>query len=173
VGSLIFTYVTSTEPNGGYDLASLTPEIIEETKPMFEIPTELVVQDKKGQLTTDSLAIAKAFGKEHKNVLQAIDRLDCSEEFRRLNFQRVEIIEKNAIGGKIRRPRYDMTFDGFTFVVMGFTGKRAAQYKEKYIEVFEAMREKLTAPAAPTTQLEALVDATNRLLEQEKRHRNF
>ena len=41
-----------------------------------------------------------------------------------------------------------MTFDGFTFLAMGFTGKRAAQFKEAYIKEFNRMREALQPPSA-------------------------
>ena len=68
---------------------------------------------------------AEVFGKRHKNVLQSVDLLECSEQFKRLNFQPVEIIEKNAIGGQFVRKHYEMTKDGFVFLCMGFTGKKA------------------------------------------------
>ena len=38
-------------------------------------------------LTTDSRRVAKHFKKRHDNVLQAYDRIECSTEFSRLNFQ--------------------------------------------------------------------------------------
>jgi Rha family phage regulatory protein len=41
----------------------------------------------------------------------------------------------------------DMTRDGFTFLVMGFTGKDAAAWKEKYIAAFNAMEAELREPA--------------------------
>lgn len=44
---------------------------------------------------------------------------------------------------------YYMTRDGFTFLVMGFTGKVAAQFKEDYINAFNRMEAELKTPAAP------------------------
>lgn len=41
-----------------------------------------------------------------------------------------------------------MTHDGFTLLVMGFTGKVAMAWKEKYIWAFNAMRDRLSVPAA-------------------------
>ena len=37
-----------------------------------------------------------------------------------------------------------MTRDGFTFLVMGFTGKVAAQFKEAYIEAFNEMEKAIS-----------------------------
>jgi len=71
----------------------------------------------------NSRHVAEVFGREHRNVLQAIDRIDCSEEFNALNFKRVEYLDAK---GETRRA-YDMTKDGFTFLVMGFTGATAAR----------------------------------------------
>jgi len=88
-----------------------------------------------GIIKTTSLKVAEHFGKQHKNVLQAIDRLECSLEFNQLNFQPVEY--SDAKGEK--RPAYEMTKDGFTFLAMGFTGKEAAKWKEAYINAFNAM----------------------------------
>ena len=62
-----------------------------------------------------------------------------------------------------------MTYKGFNFVALGFTGKRAAKYKEKYIDAFEAMREQLQKQSVPQSQLEILAGAVNGLLEQDKK----
>ncbi|MDM1784245.1 Rha family transcriptional regulator [Acinetobacter bereziniae] len=93
------------------------------------------------QITTTSLKVAEAFGKLHKNVIQRIEKLDCSPEFTSANFSaHVQTIE---IGnGATRESKfYQMTKDGFMFLVMGFTGKEAAAVKEKFIAVFNHMAE--------------------------------
>ena len=87
----------------------------------------------KGDLVamTTSLIVAKYFDKEHKNVIRAIKDLDCSDDFRRLNFQPSYYQnEQNK-----RQPMYRMTRDGFMFLVMGFTGKKAAKFKERFISL--------------------------------------
>ncbi|MFD2676968.1 Rha family transcriptional regulator [Camelimonas lactis] len=68
---------------------------------------------------------AEVFGRQHKNVLQAIDGLDCSDEFNRHNFLPIEYQDSR---GRLQRA-VDMTKDGFTFLVMGFTGSTAARFK--------------------------------------------
>lgn len=90
-------------------------------------------------LTTDSRRVAKHFGKRHDNILQAIDRLDCSDEYRLLNFQAAEELDDQ---GKPRRVIF-MTKNGFVFLAMGFRGKKAAALKERYIEAFDSMAEQL------------------------------
>lgn len=93
-----------------------------------------------GQAITTSLAIAEYFSKQHKNVIQKIQLLDCSSEFAELNFKPSEYTD--ATGRKL--PCYQITRDGFAFLAMGFTGKRAAQFKEAYITAFNQMERAIT-----------------------------
>lgn len=112
-----------------------------ETQTMNDI-IELTVTN--GQPTTTSLAIAERFGKQHKNVLQSIENLECSEEFNRLNFQPIaRTDERNRL-----QPMYAVTKDGFVFLAMGFTGKEAAAWKERFIAAFNAMERQLLENAA-------------------------
>ncbi|ACU89013.1 Rha family transcriptional regulator [Desulfomicrobium baculatum] len=90
---------------------------------------------------TTSLKVAEVFGKMHKDVLKAIQNLDCSEDFRGRNFALTEI-EIQAGPVKRMSPMYLMTRDGFTFLAMGFTGARAAEFKERYIAEFNRMEAK-------------------------------
>lgn len=90
-------------------------------------------------ITTTSLKVAEAFGKRHDNVISKLKRLDCSPEFNALNFKEVEYIDSKGE----KRPSYEMTKDGFIFLVMGFTGKQAAAIKEAYINAFNQMAEEL------------------------------
>ena len=90
----------------------------------------------RGQPTTTSLLIAEAFGKKHKNVLQAIERLECSDRFTRLNFQPSEYWD--TTGRTL--PMLIVTEKGFSMLAMGFTGKRAAEWRERDIEAFDAMK---------------------------------
>lgn len=88
---------------------------------------------------TTSLDIADHFRKRHDNVLQSIENIDCSEEFRRLNFQGTTY--QDAQGKS--RPLYHITRDGFVFLAMGFTGPEAARWKEAYIRAFNTMERQL------------------------------
>lgn len=64
--------------------------------------------------------VAKQFGKQHRTVLRAIRNLECSEKFRLRNFVQCFVINELANGKP--EPLYQMTKDGFMFLVMGFTG---------------------------------------------------
>ncbi|EPX9362325.1 TPA: Rha family transcriptional regulator [Aeromonas veronii] len=99
---------------------------------------ELVIA-KHGEVFTTSRQVAELFGKDHRNVLRAIRLLDCDEEFTALNFELTDFIDKNGDP----RPEYLMTKDGMVFLVMGFTGKKAAQFKLLYIRAFNWMAEKI------------------------------
>lgn len=99
-----------------------------------------------GHPTTTSLDVAEAFGKRHDRVLRAIRNLECSQEFRLLNFGEVIVEYTNGKGGTQKGPAYNITRDGFSFLCMGFTGARAAQWKEAYIGAFNAMEAALTQP---------------------------
>lgn len=94
-----------------------------------------LVRHSGNRLITTSLAISNHFGKKHKDVLRAIQNLECSEEFNQRNFTPV----KYKDGKGEYRPAYEITRDGFVFLCMGFTGSQAAQWKEKYIAAFNAL----------------------------------
>lgn len=96
------------------------------------------VFERDGRVFANSRDVAAFFGKRHDNTLQAIDNLSCSPRFRALNFQETEIKVKAGVAERTIRT-VDMTKDGFTFLVMGFTGAKAAEFKERYIEQFNAM----------------------------------
>ena len=106
-------------------------------------PVENIVEADDGGMFTTSLIVAQAFEKEHKDVLKAISNLECSEEFSRRNFAHTPYVHPQ--NGQTY-PAYRLTRDGFAFLAMGFTGKRAAVWKEKFLEAFNAMERLLTAP---------------------------
>ncbi|EIM5531714.1 Rha family transcriptional regulator [Salmonella enterica subsp. enterica] len=137
----------------GGELINLSLEaVIMTTIPTLSHPQVTI---ENGRAVTTSLAVALYFKKMHKNVIQKIESLDCSPEFSRLNFQ---LCRKNSElqNGK-PQPFYQITKDGFVFLVMGFTGKKAAAFKEAYIAEFNRMEAtlrgepaSLPAPAEPT-----------------------
>ena len=97
----------------------------------------LMVRDEK--VVVSSRAVAEAFGKEHKDVMRAIRNLETTEEFRRRNFAQSSYLNEQQRD----MPEYLMTRDGFTFLAMGFTGPRAAVFKEAYINAFNKMEAEL------------------------------
>ncbi len=86
-----------------------------------------------------SRQVVEHSGKQYYNVMRDIRELDCSPEFIALNFEASEYVD--VTGRKL--PQMLMTRDGFTFLVIGFTGKDAAHWKENYIAAFNAMEQRL------------------------------
>ena len=103
---------------------------------------------------TTSLNVAEVFEKQHKDVLKAISNLECSEEFSQRNFAHTPYVHSQ--NGQTY-PAYQLTRDGFTMLAMSFTGKKAMQFKEAYIEAFNQMEAKLKEKA----QQEVLPDFNN------------
>lgn len=113
-------------------------------------PTRPTLAVINGHATTTSNQIAEHFGKPHRSVLRAIANLECSPDFRLRNFVQASVEVAQPNGGMANYPAYTLTRDGFVFLAMGFTGKEAAQWKEAYIEAFNAMESALqAAPATP------------------------
>lgn len=107
---------------------------------------------------TDSRKVAQHFGKRHANVLRDIERLQCSEKFKAANFEFSFEINDLANGKPDKVCR--MTKDGFLFLVMGYTGAKAAAIKESFIEAFNAMAAWIRAQEIKTEllQVEGLLD---------------
>ena len=130
---------------------------------------ELVFKGENGQVLTNSLCVSKAFGKEHKRVMQDIRELTCSQEFRQHNF-----VQSSYLNNQNKeQPLYIMTEDGFTFLAMGYTGEKASEFKEKYINQFNLMKKKIEEEKSnkfsiPQTYSEALLLASNQAKQIEE-----
>ncbi|MNS04556.1 Phage regulatory protein Rha [compost metagenome] len=103
-----------------------TPEQVELFKKL--------VSAQEGEVFTTSRQVAELFRKRHDNVLAAIEKLECSKEFAKLNFE--VCFENSKLQNGKQLKYYNITKDGMVFLVMGFTGKKAAQLKELYILAF-------------------------------------
>ena len=126
---------------------------------------EIVFRGANDQAMTSSLLVAKEFGKAHAKVMRDIENLNCSDEFRLANFG--DSYFKNEQGREF--PMFTMTKDGFSFLVMGYTGKKAARFKEAYINAFNKMESEIRSSIKPKSQLEILQMSINQLVEQERR----
>ncbi|EAM0982406.1 transcriptional regulator [Salmonella enterica] len=127
-----------------HEIATSRGELIKFTKEDATMATALTLSHpevtiENGRAVTTSVAVAEYFRKMHKDVLKKIDNLDCSAEFNERNFAPVDYTD--AKGEK--RPAYQITKNGFVFLVMGFTGKKAAAFKEAYIAEFDRMENEL------------------------------
>lgn len=113
---------------------------------------ELVKINDNNQATTSSLTVSEVFEKRHRDVLRSIKLLKCSKDFNERNFAPVEYVDQKGE----KRTYYDMTRDGWTFLVMGFTGAKAAEWKEKYIAAFNAMEATVSKMETPAINMKAV-----------------
>ena len=111
---------------------------------------ELVIMHNKQAVTT-SLRVAEVFGKDHKHVLETISNLAAEKSAAKFF---AEATYDNR--GK-QYPMYYMNRDGFTLLAMGFTGKKALQFKIKYIQAFNSME--ATLKRLPVGKLDPVAQA--------------
>ena len=107
--------------------------------------TPVITIGKNEQITTTSLNVAEVFGKNHRDVLRSIDNLvaELPEEIRVRNFAQGSYTLPDT--GNQQHRVFNITRDGFTLLVMGFTGKKALAFKLAYIDKFNAMEAALHA----------------------------
>lgn len=122
------------------------------TKQRGQQMTDNLVVIHDNQAITTSIKVAEVFGKEHKNVLDRIKQLTVKtaeiQGFSAgLNFKLSEY--KDETGRSL--PMYELSRDGFTLLAMGFTGKKALEFKLAYINQFNKMEQKLKSPDFTTS----------------------
>lgn len=110
---------------------------------------------------TSSLQVAQTFNKTHKHVLESLDNLKkgVAENWADLFWEDTYVHPQN----KQRYRIVYMTKDGFTLLAMGFTGKKATQFKLEYIKAFNEMENQIKNGGfhIPTSMSEALRLAAN------------
>lgn len=130
-------------------IKSFKEALMPHTIQISEFNTNHVITQVNNQLITTSKLVAETFGKLHKDILKKIQNLDCSNEFASANF--CAHVENTKVGAVNRDSKfYNITKDGFMFLVMGFTGKKAARIKEAYINAFNDMENRLYKPKVKT-----------------------
>lgn len=125
---------------------------------------EIVKLGKEERAAVTSLDVAETFAKEHYHVLEdirAIQNAISSPEFSGLFYEHSYI----ASNGK-KNPMYVMNRDGFTLLVMGYTGVKAMQYKLAYIRQFNAMEAALQGKAIEREKGIAVRQALTKALQQ-------
>lgn len=99
------------------------------------------------QLVTDSRQVAEHFEKQHQHVIRDIENLvNKAEEKDASKIGRMffETAMPDAYG-RMKRV-YLMNRDGFSLLVMGFTGAKALEWKLKFLEAFNAMEKAIKTP---------------------------
>lgn len=113
---------------------------------------DLVIVENNQALTT-SLKVAEAFDKNHQHVMRdirgLIEQMASDRHSPKLDFAKMftETTYQAEEGGR-KYPLYLMNRDGFSLLAMGFTGKKALQFKLKFLQAFNQMEAKLADIAA-------------------------
>ncbi len=128
-----------------------------------------VFVDNHDTARVDSLFVAELFEKNHKEVLRDIRKITdplsgLSEEFRQRNFAPSSY--RNQQNKK--QPCYYLTRDGFTMLVMGYTGQKAMQFKELYIKRFNEMESMIKSLVMARQEFPLLTDNIKLLYESPK-----
>ncbi len=103
----------------------------------------VITRNNDGELVVTSRQVAEDFEKMHKHILESIRNL--VDENSAVKSMFIESQFENR--GKMY-PEYLLTRDGFSLLVMGFTGSKALQWKLKYIEAFNKMEQAIKNPYA-------------------------
>lgn len=90
------------------------------------------------EIFANSLQIAEVFEKNHSHILRAIDNLP-NDDFKSQNFKYDSYFDKKSE----QRRMINLTRDGFSLLVMGFTGAKAYKWKIEFIKAFNLMEAKL------------------------------
>lgn len=93
----------------------------------------------KNQLVTDSRQVAEHFGKQHKHVIEAVENIKAENSALTQMFYETSYTAGTGKHYKM----YLMNRDGFSLLVMGFTGKAALKWKLKFLEAFNAMEKEI------------------------------
>ena len=131
---------------------------------------EIVFRSNDNQALITSVIVAEKFGKEHHNVLKAINNLLSTTSEKTLfvdnqqlakMFALTEVEQPMPAGGVKKIPMYVMNRDGFTLLAMGFTGAKALSFKLEYINAFNAMEQQIRqSSGVPQSFAQALLLAT-------------
>ncbi|EAI0895337.1 hypothetical protein E1I00_07660 [Campylobacter coli] len=99
---------------------------------------EVNLNIKENKVFINSLDLAKVFNKNHKDVLETTKN-QPQNDFTESNFILSTYKDKK---GELR-PCYNLTRDGFSLLVMGFTGEKAYKWKIEFIKAFNEMEKRL------------------------------
>ena len=112
-----------------------------------------------------SLQVAEVFEKRHDHLIRTIDNL-LNDDFKSANFKFDTYFDKK---GEQRR-MFSLTRDGFSLLVMGFTGEKAYQWKIEFIKAFNAMEAELRRQGA-IRYVNRIADLNALLIDNAKRYR--
>ena len=124
--------------------------------------------ESKGAAFCSSRQVAETFGREHKNVIASVREAiaetgDFAADFSATNFIEVKYKDRNRF-----YPEFLLTKDGFTYVAMKFTGKKAARFRVAYIQRFNDMERFIKNMLTARMEFPAFTDAVMNAHEEPK-----
>ena len=129
----------------------------------------LITRTEDGKLVVSSRRVADDFRRRHSDVIKAIeDKMKVNEILRSPKY----FIESTYTDKSNRQSKeYLLTKDGFSFIVMGFNGKIADEWKLKYIEAFNAMERKLKEISKPDSyMIDDPIERAKRWIEEREQY---
>ncbi|KOY73942.1 Phage regulatory protein, Rha family [Apilactobacillus kunkeei] len=131
-----------------------------------------IVEVKNNQAVTDSVQVAKKFGKENSKVVRDIEKL-LSEGSAKIGDTQM-FLKSSYVHPQNKQTykKYYMTKDGFTLLAFGFTGKKAKEFKLDYIQAFNKMESYIKKhnetqlPNSPEEKLLLTMEVTNRTVKR-------
>ena len=120
--------------------------------------------NKEEKVIISSLDVAEKFNKEHYHVIEDIRKIKkdiSTPEFTGLFYEDTY----KASNGK-KNPMYLMNKDGFTLLVMGYTGQKAMKFKMDYINQFNTMERMLQSKSLEREKGIAVRQALTKALQQ-------
>lgn len=129
-----------------------------------------VVFARDGEAFANSRDVAAYFGKEHRNVMQAVDNLIAQDpDLARAEFSAGVYTLPNT--GAQQHRMFEMNRDGFVLLAMGFTGTKALKWKRQYIAAFNALEAECRriAQGGPAIDLNDPAQLRNLLLNYSER----
>ena len=127
-----------------------------------------------GKITVNSRDIAERFGKRHDKLISEIERMYSNLIWGTPKMVETPMFWKTSYTHEQNKQiytMYEMNRDGFSLLVMGFTGKEALEWKLKYIEAFNKMESLLkeqSSKALPATYKEALIQLLDQVEKNEQ-----
>lgn len=141
-------------------------KITNTTQSLITVDCASLVKVINNQIVVSSRQVAEHFGKEHRHVLENVRQILAAENSATNFYHKTTFVNR----GK-QYPMYLMNRDGFSLLVMGFTGKEALEWKIKYINAFNEMERKIksnhTLPDF-TNPVEAAIAWAKQYKEKEK-----
>lgn len=118
-----------------------------------------------GQVVVSSRQIADDFEKRHDHILRDIELLKVNLTPQNWGMLFIESEYRNENNRIFKE--YLLTRDGFSLLVMGFTGQKALEWKLKYIEAFNKM-EKMLIEKAPSYQIADPIERAKAWIQEQE-----